>query len=480
MNLKTFKITFLSVIASSVLFGDSGRFENTTSNIELDLKQAKSIYTNKEKLVELSNSNNPFILKALASNPKFIEINDNKELEIINNRNVFDIKLNSIITYIDNIKQELLNIANAFHNKQFDFNKNYKEWEIIVEEDLRLKKAKLENDLKVFEKNINFELQSVTDKFNNVKSNLEEQESKINTSFNSYVKLEKKKIDTHIEQINLDTKNKEQQLVEISLLLHSINKSILIIKEQHITEDLKNTLNPELKDFVDLFEKHINKVSYQAKNILKMRQNILQKIEETKLILLKDKEQLSVYEKVQPLKERFIQAQFDRKIAQLKLEKEQAIYKAQNDYLNLKSELFAKINSNEVKLQQHIKNYKLLEIKNYKVKDEIIKTKNLSNNYNEIKDLIIEKETEFRKLADYEYTDVNDLLHIASNYGTPIDVLEGLAYSKYWSVREAVATNIHTPLHTLLLLKDDSNKFVSLRATKNLNDNHKNWDKEEK
>ena len=90
-----------------------------------------------KELVELSNSNNPFILKALASNPKFIEINDNKELETINNRNVFDIKLNSIITNIDNIKQELLNIANAFHNKQFDFNKNYKEWEIIVEEDLR-------------------------------------------------------------------------------------------------------------------------------------------------------------------------------------------------------------------------------------------------------------------------------------------------------------------------------------------------------
>lgn len=437
-----------------------------SNNISEKLSLAENPNTSIKKLIQLSKSDNPFIIKKLENNQRWNIY--------LNNQNKYNnIKIDNSLL-ISNIHQNIKDLSNLFHSLNIKFNqlekKTEKETNLLKYqlnqkkekdiETIKYKYNKLIHDSNIYLKSLNTEIDEkkqyikdlnskLDNNFIHKKSNLKELEKLKKISNNKFLINKINEINDSFIKLNLLKKNIYK--------LNNINKSTYR-KTNPIIIDITNKIE---KKSLDL-EYNLNQTLNKSNQLSIKKNKIINKIFINEYLYnLYNEYQinyLKFLEEDYKLNEEILKIEF--KIKKLKFLKEQELIKKnlniENMNLNIDIENINYI-SNADKLDN-----KTLISKFKKLKKDLI----LLNN---IKEILIY--TDKNNLDYSNITNLNELklIGIAKNKTTPIDILIKLSKNKFWTVREQVALNKNTPKNTLIKLSKDKNNFVKIKALHSLN-----------
>jgi len=443
-----------------------------TTNISWSEKEVIASDTDApaEILLDIKHSTrNPFVLNALNNNPKYLKIIENEnKIKLLESRKLFENNIDEITNHFELINENLKKVLYVY--------KVNVEKEKLIKEELKEQFKGMKEDFKVEYKkeldkiNVEFKanLLRINSEIKRLNKELERRKTMFAEQLVNYIRIENKKMLFKTEEINKQTKLMKKEIGEIVSYLKNIEATIFSVIRDIKFNELKDTINPELLVIQNLYKTQIEKIRININKVFTKKTKMLflleiktiDKAEKTrKLKILKTNKELSIdkINKESNLKKEIINIETKRKLEELdaKYQKETNILEVNINELNLKINeilyVFNKITDEDKVLSHQLNQFK-----------KLVETIKISKN------LVIQKDYQIDKERRVFTTSTERRVKIAKDFNTPIQIL--IKYSKNldWRVREAVATNPHTPMDILKDLSTDENLFVSVSAKKTL------------
>jgi len=443
-----------------------------TTNISWSEKEVIASDTDApaEILLDIKHSTtNPFVINALNNNPKYLKLKENEnKIKLLESRKLFENNIDEITNHFELINENLKKVLYVY--------KVNVEKERLIKAELKEKFKDMKDDFKSEYKkeldiiNVNFKanLLRINSEIKRLNDELERRKTMFAEQLVNYVKIENKKMLFKTEEINKQTNMMKKEISEIVAYLKNIERTIFSVIRDISFNELKDTINPELLVIQNLYKTQIEKIKINIDKVFTKKTKMLflleiktiDKAEKTrKLKILKTNKKLSIEKinKESQLKKEIIDTETTKKLEELeaKYQKESNILEVTINELNLKINevlyVFEKINEEDKVLAHQLNQFK-----------KLVETIKIAKN------LVIQKDYQIDKERRIFTTSTERRVKIAKDFNTPIQIL--IKYSKNldWRVREAVATNPHTPVEILKDLTTDENLFVSVSAKKTL------------